>query len=60
MIPQCDPSILEANPRFKALHQLLTTSILNPDGTTRVVSEDPERLDVQTVSLLTRSSEKFN
>ncbi|RJE21544.1 hypothetical protein PHISCL_06116 [Aspergillus sclerotialis] len=43
MIPPCDPSILESNPQFKKLYQNLTTSILNPDGSTRAQDAEPER-----------------
>lgn len=42
MIPPCDPSILDGNPQFKRLHENLTTNLLNPDGSTRVHSADPE------------------
>ncbi|OJD17389.1 hypothetical protein AJ78_02519 [Emergomyces pasteurianus Ep9510] len=47
MIPPCDPAILSSNPQFKALHQHLTTVILNPDGSTRAQGVDPSRRAVQ-------------
>ncbi|KAL1958149.1 hypothetical protein VTO42DRAFT_5004 [Malbranchea cinnamomea] len=47
MIPPCDPAILDANPHFKALHRQLTTTILNPDATTRALSEDANRKEAQ-------------
>ncbi|TPX25734.1 hypothetical protein DIZ76_011191 [Coccidioides immitis] len=47
MLPQCDPAILNDNPRFQALHQHLTTSILKPDGSTRELDGDPSRREVQ-------------
>ncbi|PGH32685.1 hypothetical protein GX50_04532 [[Emmonsia] crescens] len=47
MIPPCDPAILSSNPQFKALHQQLTTAILNPDGSTRAHGADPSRRAVQ-------------
>ncbi|KAJ5987955.1 hypothetical protein N7481_003165 [Penicillium waksmanii] len=43
MIPPCDPSVLEHNPKFKRLYENLTLNILNPDGSTRVHSADPAR-----------------
>ncbi|KAL4909069.1 hypothetical protein BDW74DRAFT_77108 [Aspergillus multicolor] len=46
MIPPCDPTILERNPHFKRLHQHLTTTLLNPDGSTRAIDAQPERKDV--------------
>jgi diphthamide biosynthesis protein 3 len=33
MIPPCDPAILKNNPDFQRLHEHLTKSLLNPDGT---------------------------
>ncbi|QSS70272.1 diphthamide biosynthesis protein [Histoplasma capsulatum G186AR] len=47
MISPCDPAILSNNPQFKALHQQLTTAILNPDGSTRANATDPSRRAVQ-------------
>ncbi|WEW60845.1 hypothetical protein PRK78_006333 [Emydomyces testavorans] len=47
MLPQCDPAILCDNPQFKILHQQLTTSILNPDGSTRALDADPLRRHVR-------------
>lgn len=32
MLPPIDPLTLQSNPRFAALYQRLTTTILNPDG----------------------------
>ncbi|RDW81085.1 uncharacterized protein DSM5745_04642 [Aspergillus mulundensis] len=45
MIPPCDPTILEQNPHFKRLHQHLTTTLLNPDGSTRAIDAQPGRRD---------------
>jgi hypothetical protein len=39
MIPPCDPSILKNNPDFKKLHEHVTTSLLQPDGSTRPVRQ---------------------
>lgn len=50
MIPPCDPSILEHNPQFKRLYENLTTSLLNPDASTRVQSASPARTAVVQVS----------
>ncbi|KAI9931309.1 hypothetical protein AWENTII_004558 [Aspergillus wentii] len=46
MIPPCDPAILESNPQFKRLYQNLTTSLLNPDGSTRANDAQPARQEV--------------
>ncbi|KAL5001959.1 hypothetical protein BDV10DRAFT_140796 [Aspergillus recurvatus] len=46
MIPPCDPTILEHNPLFKRLHQHLTTTLLNPDGSTRAIDAQPARREV--------------
>ncbi|PYH96231.1 zf-CSL-domain-containing protein [Aspergillus ellipticus CBS 707.79] len=43
MIPPCDPVILENNPQFKRLYQHLTTTLFNPDGSTRVHDAQPAR-----------------
>ncbi|KAJ5101641.1 hypothetical protein NUU61_003863 [Penicillium alfredii] len=43
MIPPCDASILEHNPQFKRLYETLTTTLLNPDGSTRTQDTDPAR-----------------
>lgn len=50
MIPPCDPSILEHNPQFKRLYENLTTSLLNPDASTRAQSASPARTAVVEVS----------
>lgn len=50
MIPPCDPSILEHNPQFKRLYENLTTSLLNPDASTRAHSASPARTVVVEVS----------
>ncbi len=39
MIPPVAPSTLDSNLQFAALHRNLTTSSLNPDGSTRATSE---------------------
>ncbi|RAL03994.1 zf-CSL-domain-containing protein, partial [Aspergillus ibericus CBS 121593] len=43
MIPPCDPAILDNNPQFKKLYQHLTTTLLNPDGSTRAHDAQPAR-----------------
>ncbi|GKZ89817.1 hypothetical protein AnigIFM59636_001064 [Aspergillus niger] len=43
MIPPCDPVILENNPQFKRLYTDLTTTLLNPDGSTRAQDAQPAR-----------------
>ncbi|KAJ5138779.1 uncharacterized protein N7515_003627 [Penicillium bovifimosum] len=46
MIPPCDPSILDHNPQFQRLYETLTTSILNPDASTRAQSKSSARTAV--------------
>ncbi|KAJ5605681.1 hypothetical protein N7510_008462, partial [Penicillium lagena] len=41
--PPCDPSILAHNPLFKRLYENLTTTLFNPDGSTRAHGALPER-----------------
>ncbi|KAI0401777.1 hypothetical protein F4802DRAFT_600779 [Xylaria palmicola] len=36
MLPPVDDAILKKNPRFEKLYEALTTSILNPDGSTKI------------------------
>lgn len=43
MIPPCDPTVLENNPQFKKLHQQLTTTLLDADGSTCANNAQPER-----------------
>lgn len=43
MIPPCDPSILEQNPKFKRLYENLTVNLLNSDCSTRAYSAEPTR-----------------
>ncbi|BCS01238.1 uncharacterized protein AKAW2_51579S [Aspergillus luchuensis] len=43
MIPPCDPVILDNNPQFKRLYTHLTTTLLNPDGSTRAQDAQPAR-----------------
>ncbi|PWY87268.1 hypothetical protein BO94DRAFT_546481 [Aspergillus sclerotioniger CBS 115572] len=43
MIPPCDPAILDNNPQFKTLYHHLTTTLLNPDGSTRAHDALPAR-----------------
>ncbi|KAI9777096.1 MAG: hypothetical protein M1839_009052 [Geoglossum umbratile] len=35
MLPPIDPSVLRSNPQFEQLYSHLTTSLLNPDGSTK-------------------------
>ncbi|KAI0454280.1 hypothetical protein F5B21DRAFT_246884 [Xylaria acuta] len=36
MLPPVDDGVLETNPRFEKLYTTITTSILNPDGSTKI------------------------
>ncbi|KAL2862885.1 zf-CSL-domain-containing protein [Aspergillus lucknowensis] len=46
MIPPCDPTVLANNPQFKRLYQHLTSTLLNPDGSTRAIDAQPSRKKV--------------
>ncbi|KAL2857882.1 hypothetical protein BJY01DRAFT_69548 [Aspergillus pseudoustus] len=46
MIPPCDPMVLANNPHFQRLYQHLTSSLLNPDGSTRAIDMQPTRQEV--------------
>ncbi|KAL3464111.1 hypothetical protein BJX64DRAFT_286800 [Aspergillus heterothallicus] len=46
MIPPCEPTVLTNNPQFQRLYQHLTTTLLNPDGSTRAIGTDPTRTEV--------------
>ncbi|EKD12769.1 uncharacterized protein L3040_006922 [Drepanopeziza brunnea f. sp. 'multigermtubi'] len=43
MLPPIDDSILEANPKFAALHSILAKQILNPNGSTKYHPAQKER-----------------
>ncbi|KFY31086.1 hypothetical protein V494_08007, partial [Pseudogymnoascus sp. VKM F-4513 (FW-928)] len=43
MIPPIDSAVLEANPKFAALHKTLKTKVLTPDGGTRNHPAQKER-----------------
>lgn len=47
MTTPCVPSVLSRNPQFAALHQHLTTKILNPDGSSQTL--DPSSRAVHNV-----------
>ncbi|KAL5343727.1 hypothetical protein BJX70DRAFT_121129 [Aspergillus crustosus] len=46
MIPPCDPTILAGNTQFKRLYQQLTSTLLNPDGSTRANDAQPARREL--------------
>ena len=52
MLPPIDEAILEANPKFAALHFTLTNNILNPNGSTKNHPAQKERDAVTEVHLL--------
>ncbi|KAF1988998.1 hypothetical protein K402DRAFT_452276 [Aulographum hederae CBS 113979] len=47
MLPPVNPAVLERNPRFKVLYQDLSSTRLNPDGTSRVVRKQRAQEDVK-------------
>jgi hypothetical protein len=49
MLPPVDETILQNNPEFAALYSRLTTSVLNPDGSTRNHPAAKERARVSEV-----------
>lgn len=50
MLPPLDSSILANNPRFEKLYNTITTSILNPDGSTKIDPSAKQRDAVREVS----------
>lgn len=52
MLPPVDHSILEANPEFASLYTKLTTSVLNPDGSTKNGPSTKERRAVTEVMMI--------
>jgi len=57
MLPPIDFSTSDRNPRFKALWNDLSTTRLNPDGTSRVARKQKQQDDVRKVSNLCLSLE---
>lgn len=51
MLPPVDKQVLEDNPDFAKLYKTLTTTILNPDGSTRQDKEHKETEAIRKVSL---------
>jgi hypothetical protein len=49
MLPPVDNSVLQNNPEFAALYSKLTTSVLNPDGSTNNGPATKERRAVTEV-----------
>ncbi|KAJ6017140.1 hypothetical protein N7451_000519 [Penicillium sp. IBT 35674x] len=47
MIPPCDPSILEHNPKFKRLYENLINDLLDPDGSTRASADSAREAVVE-------------
>jgi hypothetical protein len=52
MLPPVEQSVLENNPEFVALYSKLTTSLLNPDGSTKNDPAAKERRLVSEVGCL--------
>lgn len=50
MLPPLDPELLERNPRFRALHENLTSTKLNSDGSTKDPKKQKAREGLQEVS----------
>ncbi|KAM0254662.1 hypothetical protein ACHAQJ_006572 [Trichoderma viride] len=47
MFPPVEQKILQSNPEFAKLHRIITTAILNPDGSTKEDAEAKDRAAVQ-------------
>ncbi|KAL7929133.1 hypothetical protein V8C35DRAFT_316319 [Trichoderma chlorosporum] len=47
MFPPVDQKILQSNPEFAKLYRIITTAILNPDGSTKEDDEAKDRATVQ-------------
>ena len=52
MLPSVEEQILERNPGFAKLYQILITTTLNPDGSTKNHPEAKERAAVHKVDHL--------
>lgn len=50
MFPPVEQKILQSNPEFAKLYRVITTAILNPDGSTKDDDEAKDRAAVQKVS----------
>lgn len=50
MFPPVDQKILQSNPEFAKLYRVITTAVLNPDGSTKDDDEAKDRAAVQKVS----------
>lgn len=49
MLPPIAPSVLEANPKFKALYTNLAGSRLNADASTRLIKQQRAQTDIEKV-----------
>jgi len=52
MLPPVDHNVLQDNPEFAALYSKITTSVLNPDGSTKDGAATKDRRAVTEVSYL--------
>lgn len=52
MFPPVEQKILQSNPEFAKLYRIITTAILNPDGSTKDDAEAKDRAAVQKVGCL--------
>lgn len=52
MFPPVEQKILQSNPDFAKLYRVITTAILNPDGSTKDDAEAKDRAAVQKVSFI--------
>lgn len=51
MLPPVDGNVLKNNPRFEKLYNTITTSILNPDGSTKIDPSAKQRDAVSQVRI---------
>jgi hypothetical protein len=49
MLPPIAPSVLESNPKFKALYTNLAGSRLNADASTRLIKQQRAQADIEKV-----------
>lgn len=52
MFPPVEQKILQSNPEFAKLYRIITTAILNPDGSTKEDDEAKDRATVQKVNAI--------
>jgi len=59
MLPPIEDAVLQSNPKFATLHEILKTSILTPNGATKRHSAQREREAVAEVIVLPSTHDHF-